>query len=456
MKKMYGLLLVPLAAMAGERSDYAQQWVLETAQDDAGVYRVELERDIYRQARDPALRDIEVFNADGQSLPAAWLAEKAQPEAPPVRTEVPWFALPAIAAGARGDDITLVAERAEDGSVRRIQAQVGGGNHGAGTSPGWLVDASRVREPVRALHLQWAEDAAPFEQSLRVEGSDDLRRWQVLETQAPWLDLTRHGYRLREGRVAINGSEHRYLRVLPSQPGTAPPLLGVEVELGKPVPALEWQWESLPGQRVTEQGRDHFEFEMEGRFPMVRADVDTGGNDTRQWTLQSRDAVDAPWRTRTGPWIAYQLQSAGRVERSPAQALSGTVRDRYWRLSSATPLGAEETPVLRLGYRPETLAFLAQGEPPYALAAGSARASRTDSSLAPMLAALRSERGPDWEPATASIGSAEILAGDAALQPVVERDWKTWLLWGLLVGGALLVAGFAFSLLRQKAPPESA
>lgn len=457
MKKHYGLLalLLPLAAMAGERGDYAQQWVLETTRDDAGVYRVELGPDIYRQARDPALRDIEVFNAKGQSLPAALQTEKAPSAAPPVRADVPWFVLPATVAGKAGDDITLVAERDEDGSVRRLQAQVSGGGRAAGVSPGWLVDTSRLREPVRALHLQWADDAAPFEQSLRVEGSDDLRRWDVLETRAPWLDLTRHGYRLREGRVATDGSRHRYLRVVPSQPETAPALLGVQAELGTPVADPEWRWESLQGQRVTEQGREYLDFEMDGRFPVLRVDVDTGGNDTRQWTVQSREAVDAPWRPRAGPWIGYQLQSAGRVERSPAQALAGAVRDRYWRLSSATPLGAGEAPVLRLGYRPETLAFLAQGEPPYALAAGSARALRADSSLEPMLVALRNQRGQDWEPAMAGIGPAETLAGAAALEPVVERDWKTWLLWGLLVGGALLVAGFAFSLLRKPAPPQA-
>ncbi|MCW5581409.1 MAG: DUF3999 family protein, partial [Luteimonas sp.] len=42
------------------------------------------------------------------------------------------------------------------------------------------------------------------------------------------------------------------------------------------------------------------------------------------------------------------------------------------------------------------------------------------------------------------------LAGESALQPAPQpRDWRSWLLWGLLVAGALLVAGFAFSLLRQ-------
>lgn len=459
MRKPYWWLLVSLTcttATAGERGDYARQWMLETAQDNAGVYQVELDRDIYRQAHDPALRDIEVFNAQGQSLSAAWLPGKTAPEASPVRKEVPWFALPPVAAGTASDDITLIAERTSDGSVSRIRAHVAGAGSGSPVSPGWLIDTSRVREPIRALHLQWNDEAAPFEQSLRVEASDDLRHWRVLGTQLPWLDLVRQGYRLQQGRIGMDGAQHRYLRLTPSQPAAVPVLSGVEVELGAAVPEQTWQWEILQGQRATDPMGEYIAFEVEGRFPVTRVDVDAGGNDVRRWTLQSRDTQDAPWQIRAGPWVGYQLQAGEQTERSPAQSLRAPVRDRYWCLSSDTPSTTGEVPALRLGYRPETLAFLAQGEPPYALAAGSARAVRADSSLQPMLAALRAERGADWEPAIARTGTAEVLAGDAALVPVVERDWKTWLLWGLLAGGALLVASFAFSLLRQKVPPENA
>ena len=107
--------------------------------------------------------------------------------------------------------------------------------------------------------------------------------------------------------------------------------------------------------------------------------------------------------------------------------------------------------MLRLGYRPEVVVFLAEGAPPFALLAGSARASRQEAPLPQLVDALRAERGRDWQPATASLGKRELLAGDAALQPLEPpTDWKRWLLWGVLVVGAALVAGFAVSLLRGK------
>ena len=80
-------------------------------------------------------------------------------------------------------------------------------------------------------------------------------------------------------------------------------------------------------------------------------------------------------------------------------------------------------------------------------------AQRADAPLPQLVDALRAQRGQDWQPADATLGKGEPLAGaQTALTPApVERDWKAWLLWALLVGGALIVAGFAFSLLKKPA-----
>ena len=55
------------------------------------------------------------------------------------------------------------------------------------------------------------------------------------------------------------------------------------------------------------------------------------------------------------------------------------------------------------------------------------------------------------QPPLATLGARTTLKGDAALvAAVVEkpRDWKTWLLWAVLVGAAALIGGLALSLLK--------
>ena len=96
--------------------------------------------------------------------------------------------------------------------------------------------------------------------------------------------------------------------------------------------------------------------------------------------------------------------------------------------------------------------FLAAAPPRCATTGASARAARPATPLPQLIDTLRAARGKDWQPAVATLGQREELAGAAALRPGTPIDWKRWLLWALLLGGALLVAGFAASLLRKRPP----
>lgn len=448
-----GLLLLPALALAGQRDDYARQWPIVQGQQQSGAYRVELNADVYRTAVHPALADVDVFSADGQAQPAA-IVSPAQPLAQPPRTlGLPWFPLPTLDPAAGGGDLRLVAERDDEGGIVRIEAATTAPAAARLVDGQWLVDASRLREPVRALLLDWERPAQSLQARYRVEGSNDLRSWRTLNEGTTLLDLERGGERLRQGRIQLDG-QARYLRLLPLNAGQVPALTGVNAELAPPPVEARWEWVEIQGQRRSEGGRDHFDFVLPGRFPVERADVSLPGNNAVQWTLSSRERSDAVWRWRAGPWMAFQVGGADGTSQSEPRALASAVRDRQWRLTPASPAG-EVAPVLRLGYRPEVAVFLAQGEPPYALAAGSANAVRAEAPIPALVEALRKQRGPGWQPAPAYLAEqAQELAGERALQPRRSVDWKSLLLWGLLVGGAVLVAALGLSLLRQR--PASA
>ncbi|WP_434027361.1 DUF3999 domain-containing protein [[Pseudomonas] boreopolis] len=437
MKRLGWLLLVPLAAWADVRGDYVRQWPLQLDDPDAGAYRVALTGPVYRTVRQATLADLQPLDMAGNPLPSALLPADAPSQAPRLRA-LPLFALPPVPAG--GGELQVIAERDASGAVRRIETRTGqAAREGL---PAWLLDASALREPLQAIRLDWPAQQR-LQAELRIEGSDDLNTWHLLDPHATLVELDNGSERLRQRRIPLD-TRSRYLRITALSP-QAPALTAAEAELAPEHRSAPLQWLTLGG-RSREGG---FEFEMDGRFPISRADVASDGNDAVEWRLQSRDARDGTWITRAGPWLAYRV-GAGAGGRSEPQVLA-TTRDRYWRLVPAAGTTVSTPPRLRLGWQPEALVFVARGQAPYALAAGSTRAFRSDAPLQPLLDGLRRERGPQWQPARAAVGEpARELAGDAALAPV--RDWKTWILWGLLVLGALVVGGFALSLLRRSGP----
>jgi hypothetical protein len=446
MKRLAWLLLLPMLATAAVRDDYARQWPIATPQAEGGAFRVELDRAVYRTVVSPALADIDVVDADGRPVATDVFGPDAPMAEPPRRIDVPWFVLPPPRRGDAAASLALIAERDATGRILSLQAQtIAEGDPSART---FLFDMSQAPPGVDALELDWPDDAA-VDAAFRLDGSEDLRNWRVLDARVQLLSLQRDARSLRQRTIALPYAS-RYLRLAPLDAAPALPLREAHARVASQAESTPLQWETLQGRAVTAGQQVAFLYTLDGRFPVERIDVQAPGNVATEWRLESRDD-DGAWRWRAGPWVAYRLGSGGRTSASQPQAVVGApARDRQWRLM-ATSGAPTQAPALRVGYRPEVVVFLAQGRAPYALVAGSAHARRADAPLPSLLQALRDERGESWRPDDARLGKPTELAGERARAPrPTPRDWKQWLLWALLVGGAIVVAGFAISLLRRQ------
>lgn len=457
--KRFGVLLLmgllPSLVSAGVRDEYARQWPLTLGRDNGGAYRVTLDESVYRQLQDPALRDLVVVNRDGLAMPTSVFAPEAPLAKAPQRIALPWFALPSTPAGSGAQGWALISQVDPDGRLRRVEARISDSSVAALPRSALLLDLSHVREAIAALELQWQPTEA-LDLGYRVEASDDLEHWQTLATRGRLVDLQREGRHLLQRRIELYGllpqyQKARYLRLTPDRSDQPIVLTGVTAELSIARAAAAPRWLELKGRRIGSNA-DTFEFDVDGRFPVQQVDVALTGNHAVEWRVESRDDEDDAWRLRAGPWVAFQVDAAGVGSQSPARELGMAVRDRHWRLRANGPVNDE--PTLKLGYRPEVVVFLAQGSTPYALAAGSARARRAESPMPQLVAAIRKQRGEEWQPSPAYLGSSQPLAGDAVLR--AAPDWKSWLLWGVLALGALVVAVFALTLLRAAKPVKDA
>ena len=440
------LLLLPLsmAALAASRDDFAWQWPLDLQAPGEGAYRTTLTREVYVRAQSSRMQDVVVVNSAGVEAPSSLFGPDQPLARSPREVQVPWFPL-SLENTSLDRDIAAISEIGSDGSLRRVQMR----GRGEGASE-FVVDLSAVPEQVQALLVDWAPGQAPFERRFGVAASDDLKDWSMVTGEARLLDLANRGERLVERRIVLpSATRARYLRLMPRRGEPSLEVTGMSVQLVPDAADTPWQWERLAGTQVIHQGTAGFEYRMPGRFPIQRADVVLPVNSSSQWRLYSRDSTDEPWRAVANPWLVYRVGADAKASRSPPEPLHTMRRDRHWRLVPSMPVPGA-VPQLRLGYQPEVVVFLAEGSAPFSLLAGSGRAVRSSAPLPQLVDALRRQRGSQWQPASAGLGEGSVLAGDAALAPApAPRDWKSWLLWALLVGGTLLVGLLAVSLLKR-------
>lgn len=105
---------------------------------------------------------------------------------------------------------------------------------------------------------------------------------------------------------------------------------------------------------------------------------------------------------------------------------------------------------LHVGWAPQRLVFLAQGEGPYTLAFGSASRQTTPLPLESLLSRLGPEARNRQLIRVAAVGAVHTLGGEQALRPVeAPPPYKQWILWAVLLAGLAIMGWMALKLHRQ-------
>lgn len=496
-------LLAAPVALAAASDDYAYGWQLQTNGDSA-AWQVELTPEVYAAITRADLRDVEVVNAAGEAVPLALRGAPPMSVTTEAQIPLPIFPLPAPAQNAPAGDETvrLHVERGSDGRLRSLDAQVGtsvqtartsNAGHGAAKAGGaaasadaelprliadianqrdLILDASAAHDPLSTLQILWDGKGENVSAQFSVDGSDDLQQWRSIVTNASVLHLEQDGNVLERHGIALNETRTAYLRLHRLDDGA--PLHDLHAfarmrsRANSEIAGVQWLQATSEGGEmrylsrtfIPADGKHTVAYRYHLPAPLaaeaIRVSLADDNSLARIVAIsRMRDPYDDPasWLQRGG-YIAFRLRQDGSVVDNDDFPVMPANRASEWRIESATPL--EHAPTLRVAYRPDRLVFLAQGGGPYRLVAGSARAQRGDYPIDTALAPLRARLGKDWQPPLATIGTRATLQGEAALRPAPtatpRSDWRTWLLWAVLVGAAALIGGLALSLLRK--PPN--
>lgn len=436
-------LLCSASVLAQEQSgDYAVQFPLSLS-GEGPWYRLDVPMALHFAARYGDLRDLRVFNGEGQALAYALVAGQGESRDSQQEQAVKWFPLYAE----QGDSSavpSLRVQRSTSGTLIELRDESDSAAQPA-LLRGWLLDASASDEPLVRLQLDWEGGQEGF-QRFSIEASDDLQDWQ------PWGSgqLARLSFgdeRVEQRQVELPGRKARYLRLLWQSPQQAPQLKAASLRSQRSdrVPApLVW---SQP-LAATRSPDGEYQWQLPLALPLERLKVElTQANSLAPIRVSGRADSKGSWQS-LAQGLLYRLPENGAEIRQDELPLPGwAVQQLRLQVDERGGGLGSEPPQLTVAVRATQLIFLQRGSPPYRLALGRAGA---ESAALPLTTLI-----PGYQPQRLQqLGTAgvQLQAGNLAQQEQAaasDSNWKRWGLWLILLVGVGLLALMAVSLLRR-------
>jgi len=457
-----GLGLVCAAARADAPAlapdDFAWGRAIETRSTDP-LQTMLLDLPVYRGVVGADLADVRVFNGAGEVVPHAIRALVDPHEEEGARVSVPLFRVPEGSAlaqragdGPRSERPRDVAiEIASNGAIVRVAPESASEAPVPQRPAAYLLDLSQLERGAVGLDLALAPEPAEFAVALRVEASDDLVHFAVLDAHAALARLDQAGHRIERSRVELPGVSQRYLLLSGAQPLPVE-ITAVRAQLAPVVEPPPRQRERITG--VQAPGDDTaFVFDLGGAIPVDRVQVDLPvANTVVEAQLSSAAAADGPWLPHFAG-VLFHLESSEGALRN-AELTVPPIRRRYFKLAVSEKGGGlgGGAPALEVAWVPEQLAFVARGAGPYALGYGRAQTEPERFDAGEL---FRSVLPPDVDPRdfpreTARLGPERAVGDTSVLAPRAEpTSPRTIALWAVLVGAVAFVFALSVRLVRQ-------
>lgn len=445
------LLWCGAAQAAPQSNDFAYGITVELEGENP-LWEVTLPDDLYSGVTRADLGDIRVFDSSGRIVPHTLRRPRVPQGTTPEPVALPIFPLtrtresegPGRAFRIITDDAGTVID------VVTEQAEAAEQTVGA-----YLLDTSQLEQVPSKLQLSWQSDGGSgFITAVNVQASDDLSRWHTLASGRTLADLESAGHALLHNEIALPPHRARYLRIVWPENIQQVRLSGVTAIFTVRTEEQPRQWRQLEGQRDAEEAK-RFYFDAEGYWPADRLRLQLGeGNRVLYGELASRTSPEQRWQHRYRG-LFYHLEHEGGVMESEAITITGS-RDRHWRLQlqQSEALPDDTTPQLSLGWVPDVLTFIAEGQGPYTIAYGSATVGPPGQPVDALLRTLGDEESSLVK--QARITKRIILGGEARLAPPPPPlPWKRWLLWAILIAGVAILAWMVKRLFQQLPPSDS-
>jgi hypothetical protein len=420
-------------------------------EDGAAISSLIIPEEVYRTARRADLGDVRVFNGNGEAVPH--LLRTAERHAATVKNvaNIPFFPL-SEDVGRRDEGAAAVhVERNADGLIVNLTADTAAGGS-SNEKRTYLLDLTGREKETGKLGFIWRE--GPPLLAVRLLESDDLVHWHSLVDHAILADLDYGGHRIEQKTLVLPTRPLRYLKLLARDGHNLPDLQEVMAYSEKLAERKQRHWSLLAdGQVVQNKQGLGIDYDAVGHPPVDRVKLHFPENNSMlRATVQSRPDTTSPWIPRCST-VFFALTVEGTAIENTLCSFE-PVSDSHWRLEiiedGAGLATSGRVPTLELGWTAAEVLFVARGPAPFTLAFGSGRAGTSDQPDIGMILQAVSGRDADHLISPAEVGERFDLGGQKALAaPPPPLPWKQWLLWAVLILGAVILAFMVRRLLHE-------
>lgn len=416
--------------------------------DGAGPYfHFPLTLEVYQSSLSPVLRDLRVFNAAGEMVPHALTLKTDIPQPKVVQTELKGFPLYSDEKSENGG---FQIRREKNGSLVSVEPTKATVTR---KMTGVILDASRIDAPLVALDISLKEYNQPF-QRFSIEASDDLKEWHGVQDSASIAVLEQEGSRIEQRQIELPSIRAKYLRLtwLDPQSISSLPII-TATSSSTPLqsqPDILWTEAILPSRSTNGE----YIYRLDGMLPVERIRFILPQINTlapAQLLVRSNDKQ--LWR-RVSNTVLYRLASQGGESLSPDIDLGGElITELQLKLDMRAGGVGDKTPLVKVAVEPQQLVFLARGDSPFTLAWGLAGVNSSALPLTTLVPAYRYQNGLPGSVASLGTDGKNPIPGhggnhadNEAIDPALMHKW---ILWGVLVAGAVLLLLMAMKLMRS-------
>lgn len=425
------------------RTDFAFGMELSISGQGA-IYGMAVPVQVYRACTRADLGDLRVFN--GQGLVPHILQPQVSKKTSPQPVYLPFFPLVGM-----GDNSQLPPELqiTTDSKGTIIDIRQDRTEPPSTVVTAYIIDISGLEEKADWLEFTWIGKEDNFSTSVSIDTSDDLNGWQPLVHSAALAELQYLGHNLLRNRITMKAGMKKYLRLSWPPDETGVDLTVIKAGYTKEERIQARTVHHLVGEpkQDADKGKMSYHYSSDGFFPVDQVSIRLPQqNSMAQVTVFSRANEEEPWRQRAS-LLSYHLTIDGVNFDSRIKDIAPTT-DRFWRLEINNLGRGSGAPTLSLGWLPQQLVFVAQGEGPYTLAYGRAGLGPERSQVDRLLTTLDPHQEKNMI-MVADAGAQIILGGTGMLLPSPEVPWRRWILWASLVVGVLVIGGMAFQLFKE-------